>query len=73
MSKFPVTSRTDVLPSENSFPSEKKNKTWGLQSGEGDENLPGNPLNNPVPLRKGKAEVNGWQNVVGDVFPDGDE
>lgn len=36
-------------------------------------NDPTNPLNKPVSERKGPAEVNGWQWVVGDVFPEGEE
>jgi len=62
--KFPVTSRSDVLPSKNSFPKKTRGESF---------DDPANPLNKPVPLRKGSAEVNGWQTVVGDVFPEGDE
>ena len=31
---------------------------------------PANPLNEPVPIRKGPAEVNGWQVVANDVVPE---
>ena len=33
----------------------------------------GNPLNDPVDVRKGKPVVNGWQTVVGDTYPSNKE
>lgn len=31
-----------------------------------------NPLNEPVPERKGKPDINGWLHVASDVTPSGD-
>jgi hypothetical protein len=41
MSKFPVTSRTDVLPSENSFAKKKIGSDWGAETSAA--NLPNTP------------------------------
>ncbi len=45
----------------------KYNQEWGLQSGEGDQDLPGNSLNNPVPLHTGDYNDNGWLEVASDI------
>lgn len=42
MSDFPVTKRTDVLPSENSFPKKSIGKDWG------GEDEAANPPNTPT-------------------------
>lgn len=66
--KFPVTTAEGIAPTDLPAFKPKYNQSWGLQAGEkGDDNLPGNPLNNPVKLRKGEPEVNGWQNEAYDV------
>ena len=56
--KWPVTSRDDITFGD--IPSVSKNKQESFDD-------PMNPLNKPVDVRKGPAEVNGWQWVVGDV------
>lgn len=62
--KFPVCERTDVLPGKNSFPDKKRGESF---------DDPMNPLNKPVKVHKGEFPPNGWQTVVGDVYPTGDE
>ena len=70
--KFPEAGRfprqSDVECSDLPAFKAKYNQDWGLQSGEkGDDDLPGNPLNNPVELHKGEFPVNGWQEIASDV------
>lgn len=71
--KFPVTRASGMEPSELPAFKAKYNQNWGLQDGEGDQDLPGNPLNNPVDLRKNDDEpVNGWQTVASDIQSEAD-
>ena len=51
----------------------KYNQTWGLQPGEGQQDLPGNKLNNPVDLRKGVEPDNGWLTIASDTFSEGSD
>lgn len=67
MSKFPVTRAEGIAPSANPGFKAKYNQNWGLQSGEGKQDLPGNPLNNPVELRKGDEPENGWLTIASDI------
>lgn len=50
----------------------KYNQNWGLQTGEGDQDLPGNELNNPVELRKGVEPDNGWLTIASDIQSEGE-
>jgi hypothetical protein len=46
----------------------KGNQNWGLQDDEaGSDNLPGNELNNPVPLRTEDPPANGWLEIASDI------
>jgi hypothetical protein len=71
-SKFPVTSADGIAPAALPGFKAKYNQNWGLQSGEGDQDLPGNELNNPVDLRKGNEPANGWLTIASDIQSDAD-
>jgi len=65
--KFPVCVATGMEPAALPSFKAKYNQNWGLQSGEGNQDLPGNELNNPVDLRKGAEPDNGWLTIASDV------
>lgn len=71
--KFPVTRASGIEPADLPAFKPKYNQSWGLQDGEGQQDLPGNPLNNPVKLRKGEEPVNGWQTVASDTNSEGED
>ena len=62
--KFPVTSRSDTPFGD--IPDVKKTRGESFDD-------PMNPCNKPVKEHTGKFPPNGWQTVVGDVYPTGDE
>lgn len=63
MSKYPETSRDDILPGTWSNPKKERGESF-------DE--PGNERNAPVPLRKGPPAANGWEKELYDVNIDVD-
>lgn len=69
--KFPVTRASGIEPADLPAFKAKYNQNWGLQDGEGQQDLPGNRLNNPVDLRKGVEPDNGWLTIASDINSDG--
>jgi hypothetical protein len=60
--------REDVSCAELPAFKAKYNQGWGLQDEEGDQDLPGNELNNPVDEKKGDDyPANGWLEVASDI------
>lgn len=68
--KYPVTRASGIEPAELPAFKAKYNQTWGLQTGEKNQDLPGNKLNNPVKLRKGDEPDNGWLTIASDINSD---
>lgn len=62
--KWPVTKRSDIPFGDIPHVTKKDKESF---------DDPMNPLNKPVKEHTGKFPPNGWQTVIGDVFPTSDE